>query len=165
MTQLAQELHSQVKVNVMIQLMVSQPDCLGGRNPFGTPQSIFLLLLIIFRQLWVCWYGCPLWRQVGSVVCSCCWASSAQSFLGPSPSRTHDHIVSNLRFSQSGAPGSCIHFPQEHVRPLIPLTHWICLIHLHVITLYIYTYTRPLSVQARYSRLFPTLVAQATMAF
>jgi hypothetical protein len=28
--------------------------------------------------------GHPLWREVVSVVYSCCWASQAQSFLGPS---------------------------------------------------------------------------------
>jgi hypothetical protein len=29
--------------------------------------------------------GCPLWREVGSVVISCCWASLAQSFSSLSP--------------------------------------------------------------------------------
>jgi hypothetical protein len=29
--------------------------------------------------------GRPLWREDGSVVCNCCWASPAQSFSGPSP--------------------------------------------------------------------------------
>jgi hypothetical protein len=29
--------------------------------------------------------GHPLWREVGSVLCTCCWPLPAQSFSGPSP--------------------------------------------------------------------------------
>jgi hypothetical protein len=49
------------------------------------PPQISLRSLITFRPLRVLYVGRPLWRERESVVLSCCWASSAQSFSGLSP--------------------------------------------------------------------------------
>jgi hypothetical protein len=46
------------------------------------------------------WGALSLWREDGSVVYNCCWPSPAQSFSGPSPRGTHDHIYC-LRFETS----------------------------------------------------------------
>jgi hypothetical protein len=40
---------------------------------------------ILLVNFWFVDVGCPLWWEDGSVVYSCCWASPAQSFLGPNP--------------------------------------------------------------------------------
>jgi hypothetical protein len=45
-------------------------------------------ILLFFSYLVSCRFvdvGCPLWRVVGSVIYSCCWASPTQSFSVPSP--------------------------------------------------------------------------------
>jgi hypothetical protein len=45
-------------------------------------------LVTLFFQLNICGYSLyvtSLWREDGSVVYHCCWASPAQSFSGPSP--------------------------------------------------------------------------------
>jgi hypothetical protein len=55
---------------------VSRPFCLGV-SPIR-----FLLLSDISGVVDV---GRPLWREDGSVVYNCCWASPAQPFSGPSP--------------------------------------------------------------------------------
>jgi hypothetical protein len=57
-----------------------------------------------------------LWREDGSVVYNCCWASPAQSFL------VHDHILlSQIRDSpQLRGPGPRIYIPQEQGGPIIP---------------------------------------------
>jgi hypothetical protein len=47
----------------------------GG--PFCDPRPNFLLSLLIFRQFLICCMRRPLWREVESVVVSCCWASPA----------------------------------------------------------------------------------------
>jgi hypothetical protein len=65
--------------------------------------------------------GRPLWRDIGSVVFSCCWASPAQSFSSLESRGTDDHILLSpfLGLPQPGEPGSCIYFPQEQDSPVI----------------------------------------------
>jgi hypothetical protein len=48
----------------------------------------------------------PLWREVASVVYSCCWASPAQSFLGPGTAGLMT-ILSSLRARFLFAAGLC----------------------------------------------------------
>jgi hypothetical protein len=65
----------------------------------------------------------PLWREDGSIIysCNCFWALPEQALSGPSPRRTHDHILlSHLRLPQPWGPGPCIHIRQEQGGPLIP---------------------------------------------
>jgi hypothetical protein len=87
--------------------------------------------------------GRPLWREVGYVVSSFCWAPPAQPFSGLSPtglmsifhclyfwdrptvvrSRTQATefvFVLFLRLPKPGGPSSCIYFPQEGGSPVIP---------------------------------------------
>jgi hypothetical protein len=65
--------------------------------------------------------GSPLWREDGFVYFSSCWASPAQSFSGSSSGDSWPFLkVSNLRFPQSGGPGSCIYFPQKQGIPVTP---------------------------------------------
>jgi hypothetical protein len=54
---------------------------LGAKHHLG-PKTRFLLLSDSCRFVDV---GRPFWREDGSVVYNCCWASPAQSFLGLSP--------------------------------------------------------------------------------
>jgi hypothetical protein len=56
--------------------------CLGVRHPSGTRDQFFPFpLWLFFRQLRLVDVGCPLWREVGSVVFSFCRASPTQPFL------------------------------------------------------------------------------------
>jgi hypothetical protein len=41
--------------------------------------------LLLFDSYGLVFVGRPLWREAGSVFCTCCWPLPAQSFLGPSP--------------------------------------------------------------------------------
>jgi hypothetical protein len=58
--------------------------------------------------------GRPLWREVGSAVCSAItrWSESRRT-----RNRT---LLSHLRLPQPGGPGSCIYIPQEQGGPVIP---------------------------------------------
>jgi hypothetical protein len=76
------------KVKVMLWPMVSQTICLGIKHPSRAYNQIFMTV----RQLWVCWCG-TLWQQGGSVVYSCCWPSTEQSFSGSKSHGTRDHIL------------------------------------------------------------------------
>jgi hypothetical protein len=64
---------------------------------------------LYYCQLCVCWRGAPLAKN-GSVAYNCCWVSSAQLFLGPSPTglMTTFYFL-RLRLSQPGRPGPRIY--------------------------------------------------------
>jgi hypothetical protein len=83
----------------------------------GTDFSSFKLHLESYEFVYV---GRPLWREVGSVVCSSCWASLAQFFSGPSPRDSWHFTVSNFIFAQSRGLGFCIYFLQEQSIPTTP---------------------------------------------
>jgi hypothetical protein len=58
--------------------------------------------------------GRPLWREVGSVICSAITHRLESR-------RTHNQILlSHLRLPQPGGPGSRIYIPQEQGGPVIP---------------------------------------------
>jgi hypothetical protein len=71
----------QVQVQVTLRLTVSQSVSLGVEPRLGL-MTRYLLLFVIYGLVSV---GRPLWREDGSVFCTCCWPLPAQSFLGPSP--------------------------------------------------------------------------------
>jgi hypothetical protein len=47
--------------------------------------SSWFSLRRLFDSYGLVFVGRPLWREDGSVFCTCCWPLSAQSFSGPSP--------------------------------------------------------------------------------
>jgi hypothetical protein len=98
---------------------VSRPVCLGVRHPFRTRDQFSLLLsLIIFIESYgFSDVGRPLWREVGSVFFSFCWASPAQPLSGLSPTGL---IFLFLRLSKAGEPDSCIYFPLEQGSTVLP---------------------------------------------
>jgi hypothetical protein len=59
----------------------SAGQCLGIKHPSGAYNQIFITV----RQLQVCWYGVLSLTEDGFVIYNCCWPSTAQSFLVPSP--------------------------------------------------------------------------------
>jgi hypothetical protein len=65
--------------------------------------------------------GRSLWRENGSAVYNCCWASPAQSFLGPSPAGLVA-IFYCLRFETppTWRAGPCIYIPQKQGGTLHP---------------------------------------------
>jgi hypothetical protein len=87
-------IHSQAKVKVIVQLMVSRPVCPGVRPPSGT-QTIFFFFIfkeIIFRQLLLSYYGAPYLMRLW--VCNL-WlllGLAGAVFLGSESSRTYDLI-------------------------------------------------------------------------
>jgi hypothetical protein len=75
-----------VKVKVILQLTVSQPVCLDIRHPSGTRDQFFLFSLwLFFDSFRFVDVGHPLWREVGSVLFSLCWASPMQPLSDLSP--------------------------------------------------------------------------------
>jgi hypothetical protein len=58
--------------------------------------------LLLFDSCGLVFVGRPLWREDGSVICTCCWPLPAQSFSGPS-SRPY-FTLSNMRLSFSSPP-------------------------------------------------------------
>jgi hypothetical protein len=70
-----------VKVKVKLRPTVSRPVCLG----WSTHLNLTTKFLILSDSCVFVDVGRSLWRENGSVVYSCCWASPAQSFSVPSP--------------------------------------------------------------------------------
>jgi hypothetical protein len=60
--------HFKVKVKVILWPTGKRPVCLGVRHPSGTRDQFFSSLLIVFRQLRVCWCEAP--SLTRSRVCS-----------------------------------------------------------------------------------------------
>jgi hypothetical protein len=140
---------NQLKVKIILWPTVCRPVYLDLRNPSGNRDQIFN-----FFDL-------------------------AHSFWDPSP-MGHITIFHCLRFETSSTwTASYVYlFSAEWGKPGYTPRHWVCLIHLHVIIWYIYTFviphinivlyicicmyiyiytyirTRPLSIQARYSPIF-----------
>jgi hypothetical protein len=115
----------QVKVKVILRSIVSRPVRPGTRHPSRTRDQFFpiLSLIILFDSFGFVNVGCPLWREVVSVLFSFCRALPAQPLSGLSPTGLMS-IVYCLYFwdSQPGRPGSCIYFPQEQGSPVIQST-------------------------------------------
>jgi hypothetical protein len=91
---------SKVRVTLRLVKVILWPtvsrSCLGVRPPSGTRGLFsfsFSLKLDSCRFVIV---GRPLWREGGSVIYSCCWASPPQSFSGPSSTGSHNEILSQI---------------------------------------------------------------------
>jgi hypothetical protein len=54
----------------------------SGVEPHLGPITRYLLLFDSYGLVFV---GRPLWREDGSVICTCCWSLPAQSYTSPSP--------------------------------------------------------------------------------
>jgi hypothetical protein len=74
-------LQNLLKVKVTLRLTVSQSVSLGV-EPHLWLMTRYLLLFDSYGFVFV---GFPLWREDGSVFCTCCWPLLVQSFLRPSP--------------------------------------------------------------------------------
>jgi hypothetical protein len=74
-------LDSQVRVKVTLRLTVSQSISLGVESHLGLMNRYLLL----FDSYGLGFVGRPLWREDGSVFCTCSWPLPAQYFSGLSP--------------------------------------------------------------------------------
>jgi hypothetical protein len=95
----------------------------GVRRSSGTCDQFFFLLEISFRQLRLCYFVAPsLTRgRVCTLLLQLLLGLARAVTLGSKSRRTHDHILlSHLRLSQPGGPGSRICIPQEQGGPVIP---------------------------------------------
>jgi hypothetical protein len=121
-----------VKVNVTLQLMVSQSVSLCVEPHLG----LMTRYLLLFDSYGLVFMGRPLWLGDGSVSCVCCWPSPAQSFLGRSPLGLAT-IFYYLRFETSifvafydsqghgGGIWSCLHTGVVEVRVLTTSSSFI----------------------------------------
>jgi hypothetical protein len=64
------------------------------------PRPNFLLSFIIFLTVESVDVGRPFWREVGSIVLSCFWASPAETFLGLSPAGLMTITYLRMRLNQ-----------------------------------------------------------------
>jgi hypothetical protein len=106
------ELPNQEKV-----MSVGQPLSASNTHLGGT-KTRFLLLS---RQLRFVDVRRPFWREAGSAVYNCCWASPAQSFSGPSPAGLLA-ILYCLRYGTPHAEGEApgMNMPPEQGGPVMP---------------------------------------------
>jgi hypothetical protein len=68
------------EVEVTLRLTVSQSVSLGVEPHLG----LMTRYILLFDNCGLAFVGRPLWREDGSVFCTCCWLLPAQSFSGPS---------------------------------------------------------------------------------
>jgi hypothetical protein len=119
---MSSRLRSWSKVEVTLQLTVSQSVCLGIEHPCGTCDQILLPVgRLLSESCCFVSVGRPLWREDGSAVCSAIteWSESL---------RTRNHtLLSHLRLPELGGPGSRIYIPQEQGGPVIPPGTGLCL--------------------------------------
>jgi hypothetical protein len=114
--------NSEIEVN--LRPTDSRPVCLGVRHPSGTRDQFFFLLKISFRQLRFCYFVAPsLMRgRACNLLVQLLLSLPRAVTLGSKSCRTHGHILlSHLRLTQPGGPGSSIYIPQEQGSPVIPL--------------------------------------------
>jgi hypothetical protein len=103
--------------------------------PIWDQWPIFILfVLIIFRPLRLCCVR-PFWREVGSVVYSCCWASPVQSLSCSSPTGLRT-IFYCLKFETPPTwRAKFLHLlPSRTGWPSYTPRHWVCLRQLHIVT-------------------------------
>jgi hypothetical protein len=121
-------LHQTLEVEVNLRPTVSRPVCLGVRRSSGTSDQFFVLLEISFRELGLFYFVAPsLTRgRVCNLLVQLFLGLARAVTLGSKSRRTHGHILlSHLRLTQPGGPGSRIYIRQEQGGPVIPPGHWV----------------------------------------
>jgi hypothetical protein len=114
-------LNDEVEVN--LRPTVSRPVRLNVRHTAGTRDQFFFLLEIFFRQVQVCYFVAPSLTRgwISNLFVHLLLGLARAVTLGSKSRRTHGHILlSHLRLSQPGGPGSRIYIPQEQGDPVMP---------------------------------------------
>jgi hypothetical protein len=140
-----------VKVRTKLRPTVSQPVCLSARNPFGTRDQFFFFFIHLHMLVWPGspeskWKRCYDWRSVSQSVSQCIFVSSPFWFSWSDV--CYCLTVTNLPLSDALSDERLgLSFVSMYISIYIAC---ICLS-------YKVVYTRPLSVQARYSKLCPII--------
>jgi hypothetical protein len=112
------------KDGVILRPTISQPVFPGARPPSGIRNRIIFSFpwKLSLDSYWFFIMGRPLWREDGSVIYSCCWASQRSISRDRVRRDSWAHITLLIWIlPQPGGPGSCIYFPLAQDNPLIPL--------------------------------------------
>jgi hypothetical protein len=90
---------SELKVKVIWNRLSLGKSVLLSGTHLGPATNFFPLFNCFIDSCRFVYLGRPIWREVGSVVFSCCWASPAEAFSGLCPSENDDHIfmISELK--------------------------------------------------------------------
>jgi hypothetical protein len=110
-----------VNVKVILRPTISLPVCIGVCHSSGTGAQFFFLSFYLFLDIYgLVDVGSTLWREVGSVVFSRCWAPPMQSFSDQSPAElvTIFHCLNSRDFPK--LENQFLYFPQEQGSPVIP---------------------------------------------
>jgi hypothetical protein len=110
------------EVEVNLRPTVSRPARPGVRRPSETCEQFFFHLKISFRQLRVCYFVAPLWREDGSVIYRTIASGPCQNSHSwvEIPQNWNHILMSHLRLLQPGGQGSRIYILQEQGGPVIP---------------------------------------------
>jgi hypothetical protein len=114
-----------VKVIVILRLTATRPVWPGVRSQLGPVTNLFFSLN--FSWDWsgfvILWR--PLWREDGSVICCCCFASPAQSLSGLSPAGLNTIFYCLIWNSPTWKARSQYLYPPGRGWPSYTPGHWV----------------------------------------